>query len=274
MTKSEPEAGEDAEVDVGDRSAGVAVADEQAAAAQRPERAFPGVAADAVEHDIDTRAVGQVADAGGKILIAIEDDLVGPGGAGDLGLLGGAGGSEDARPGGAQPLDEQLPDPAGGGVDEHRLPSLDLGAAVDEELGGAALQHHGRGGLVADEAGERHGHVGSDDAARGVGADRTEAAADPVADGEVDDLGSDRFDDPGGLEADAARQRHGIEARAVIGVDEVDADRGVADEDLATAGIADRDLLQREHVGAAGCGETDGVIGHDGLQLGVAREQR
>ena len=45
-------------------------------------------------------------------------------------------------------------------------------------------------------------------------------------------------------------------------VAKVDRDRGVADAHLVRAGLADRDLLEAQHLGAAGGVETD-RLGHD-----------
>ena len=48
-----------------------------------------------------------------------------------------------------------------------------------------------------------------------------------------------------------------IEPGALIGVDEVQADRVLADADLAGAGIADLDVLPDEHFGTAGLVESN-----------------
>ena len=117
-------------------------------------------------------------------------------------------------------------------------------------------------------------HVGGDHPPGGVGPDRAETIADTVALGEIDDFGTDRVDDAGRLEPEAARQREWIEPGAVIGVDEVDPDRGVADADLAASGVADGDRFVGEHVGPPGGGEANGEIGHGGLQLGVLAIKR
>jgi hypothetical protein len=60
-----------------------------------------------------------------------------------------------------------------------------------------------------------------------------------------------------GLAARDRRQFHGIEAGAVVGVDEVDPDRLVADADLAGGRRRRVDLHPLQDLGAAGLGELD-----------------
>ena len=70
----------------------------------------------------------------------------------------------------------------------------------------------------------------------GVGAGRPAGVGHAVARLDVRDARADRLDDPGAFAAQAARQRQRVEAGAVVGVDEVDPDGGVADAGLALAG--------------------------------------
>src|SRR5216684_3378495 len=58
---------------------------------------------------------------------------------------------------------------------------------------------------------------------------------------------ADRLDHARALVARDLRQLHRIEPRALIGVDEIDADGGVAHAHLALARLADRDVLELEH---------------------------
>src|SRR5207253_3130605 len=53
--------------------------------------------------------------------------------------------------------------------------------------------------------------------------------------------------------------RQGVEAGAVVGVDEVHADGGVADAGLAGAGLPGLDRLPFQDLGPAGLVEADGV---------------
>src|SRR4029434_1641462 len=79
---------------------------------------------------------------------------------------------------------------------------------------------------------------------------------DAVAGSEIADVGTDRFNNAGGLVAEAGWQLGGIEAAADIGVYEIEADRLMADQHLAGARLAERDRLgfqdvQRAQVTAA-----------------------
>ena len=65
--------------------------------------------------------------------------------------------------------------------------------------------------------------------------------------------------DARGLAADAARECHRIEPAAVVGVDEVDADRGLADADLAAADRAGIDGLEAKDLGTAVLVDADRV---------------
>ena len=76
------------------------------------------------------------------------------------------------------------------------------------------------------------------------------------------------FDDAGGFHAHAGGQGHGVGAVAEIGVGVVQADGGVAQADLARAGVADLDLFELQHLGAAGAVHADGS-GHGGCLLRV-----
>src|SRR5258706_2282769 len=60
-----------------------------------------------------------------------------------------------------------------------------------------------------------------------------------------------RLHHAGRLEPDPGGQRHRVEAAAMVGVDEVEPDRAVADADLAGTGVADVDLLPAHRLGAA-----------------------
>jgi hypothetical protein len=78
----------------------------------------------------------------------------------------------------------------------------------------------------------------------------------------VPDARADRRDDARAFAAEPARQRERIEARAVIDVDEVHADRAVRNTRLTFAGRRDLDLAVLQNFGAAEGFETDGMC-HD-----------
>ena len=93
---------------------------------------------------------------------------------------------------------------------------------------------------------------------RGVRAGRSNEIADAVAGSEIADVGTDSFNDAGGLIAETGRQLSRIESAAEVGVDEIKADRLMADKHLTAIG---RLYLQRpgfEDVGTAGLVKSDG----------------
>ena len=176
---------------------------------------------------------------------------------GERGLLVVADGAEH---GGAEmlcPLADDQPDPAGRGMDQDRLAGLHRMGAADQVPGGHALQHHRRGLLVGDPGRHRHQPVGRHDPRLAVGAERPAGISDAVAGFEPGDARPDLLDDPGRLRAEPARQWHRVEPAALIGVDVIEPDRGMADPDLARAGLADLDLLPFQHLGSAGLRKTD-----------------
>src|SRR6185312_15189442 len=93
----------------------------------------------------------------------------------------------------------------------------------------------------------------------GIGADRRVAVSDAVADLEIGDAGAELFDDPRRLIAEHGGHRHRVDAAAIVGVDEIEADRGLANACLARAGLADLDLFPAQDFGAAGLVDTDCV---------------
>src|SRR5882757_7414901 len=58
-----------------------------------------------------------------------------------------------------------------------------------------------------------------------------------IADREVGDVGPDPLDDPGALAARIERQRHLVDAGALVGLDEVDPGRRNIDQQLTRAGL-------------------------------------
>ncbi len=179
-----------------------------------------------------------------------------------LGQLGLVLRSDGADHGGAEmlaPLPEDLADAAGRGMHQDGLAGLHPVGAAQEILRRQSLQQHRRRGPVVDPGRQLDQPLGGEQASLGIGAHRPRAIAGAIARLELAHPLAHRLDHAGGLEADARRQRERIEAAAVIGVDEVEADRRVADADLAGAGLADRDLLPAHRLGSAGLMNPDRV---------------
>ncbi len=131
--------------------------------------------------------------------------------------------------------------------------------AADQVPGGHALQHHRRGLLVADAVRQWHEPVGRHDPRITVGAERSAGVGDTVAWFQIVDPGPDLLDDPGRLGTEAARQWHRVKPAALIGVDVVEADRGMSQPNLSLAGLADLNLLPLQNLGPAGFREPNCV---------------
>ena len=89
--------------------------------------------------------------------------MIGPGGARGLGFGGGADCADHHGARVLEPLDQQQPDPARRGMDQHRPARLNLGAAFDQKFGGRGLEQRGRSGTLVDIVGQNKqaggGHV-------------------------------------------------------------------------------------------------------------------
>ena len=185
------------------------------------------------------------------VLGAVEDDVVAAVGPRQGGLLLRAHRADDGDAQGLGPLDQDGADPAGGGVGQDGLAGLDGIAAAQQELRRHALQQAGGGQFAGDAGGDLHRPRGRDRGGLGIGAGLA-GVGDPVADPEPLHPLADRFHHPGRLLSEHRRELHGIEARALVGVDEVQAHGLVADQDLARLGSRDGKVDHVEDVRSAG----------------------
>src|SRR5262249_20145617 len=109
-----------------------------------------------------------------------------------------------------------------------------------------------------DALGDLDEPVRGHDADLSVGAGRPAGVGHAVARLNVRDVRPDRLHDAGGLAAQARRQWQRVEAGAMVCVDEVYPDGGVADAGLALAGLADLDVLPLHDFGHTGLAYADG----------------
>ena len=150
------------------------------------------------------------------------------------------------------------PTPPAAAVEQDRVARLHLVGAVQEIFHRHALEHHRGGGFVIDPVGNPDDIGGGHQPRLGIGAHGRRGVGDTVPCGEADDIEPHRLDDSGAFHAgNEGALGNGVEAAAVIGVDIVQADRGVANADLAGAGFAEFDLFPLHDFGAAG------VVGAD-----------
>ena len=149
-----------------------------------------------------------------------------------------------------RPLAQDLADAAGRCVHEYGVAFLDLVRAADKIPRRHALQHDRRRDPVVDAGGNLHQPVDRTQTLLGVRPHRLRIG-DAIADLEFLHLRADRFDHARAFHAERERQRVRVQPAAVIDVDEVEADRGVAHQHLARAGGADLDLFPVHFLGAA-----------------------
>jgi hypothetical protein len=157
------------------------------------------------------------------------------------------------------PLTEDQADAAGRRVEKDGVAGFDAIGLADQVLHREALQHHGRGGFVVDAVGQLEQAIGRDQARFGIGTDRRAAIGDAVAGLQIGHAGSDFLDHAGRLTAQAAGQLGRIGARAVVDVDKIQSNGGVADARLPWPRIADLDLFPDQNFGTAGFMKADGV---------------
>ena len=150
-----------------------------------------------------------------------------------------------------QPLGQDQADAPGCGVNEHGPPRLNARAALDQRLYGATLEDRRRCGFVVDTVGDQHRLGGRDVALCRVSAEGGSEGADTVSDRELIDPFAHRLDHARRLDPQPGREFERIEAAAVIGVDEVQADSGVAHAHFAGAGGCKIDVTPADRFGAA-----------------------
>ena len=169
----------------------------------------------------------------------------------EFGLGLAACGSDDRRAEMLRPLREDEADAASRGMDEDRVALPHLVGAVEQILDGHALQHHGGGRLVGDAFRQLHGN-GRGNVPLGRVAAQRRHVGHAVADAEAGDAVPKRRDLASRLVAgDEGERRRLVVAAAEIGIDVVDADRGLADAELAGPGGRQIDFFVSEYLGPA-----------------------
>ena len=244
-----------------------------AAAAQDRQRPHRVVAADRVDHDV------QAAQHLGEVGLPVVDDLVGAERADQL-VLGRARRADHVRPERLRDLDRDMPDAAGGGVDQHALPGLharDLGQRLP---GGEADERQRRRvdvveavRLAREVARRRRDVLGV--AARLLGEARH--AEHLVARLEQARARAGGLDHARHVVAEDRRVApHAEAARGTpLPVGRVDAGGMDGDEDLGRAGLRARDRDGLEHVGPApaACGDRAHRLGASGQAAPPARRR-
>ena len=204
-----------------DRSGRVAERRHHPSRAEQREAGVEHRLADAVVHHVERARPGDLGDRLGEVDVAVEDHVIGAGGARELGLLGGSDRGEHLGAQALGDLDQEQADAAGTGVDETAAARREWIGVGGEVVGGHALERDGSGHVEVDDVGHAHDPVGGRHDGRGVRA-RTAGPRHPVTGRETVDTGAGRHDGAGALQARDVRQRHLVEPGTLVGVDEVD----------------------------------------------------
>src|SRR5271169_6892831 len=258
---------ENAEIDGSDRARGLSEAHDETVGPDAVERLHESVLADAVVDDRDFLPFGQLFHALDKILARVDDRVVAAVRLCELRLLVAADRADHRGAQRLRPLAGNQADAAGRAVEQNRLALPDLMDLADQIWRRQALKHDGGGLLIADAVRQRDQPVGGHDPRFGIGPQRPISIGYPVAGLDVGNAGTDLLDDAGPLGAEPARRRRRVEAGPDIGVDVIQADRGIANARLAGSGLADLDLLPLQHFGAASLLKAN-RMGHRIVSLG------
>jgi hypothetical protein len=128
--------------------------------------------------------------------------------------------------------------------------------SADEELGGHALEQTAAAVSRLTPSGTFTARSAGTTAASAIGPECA-VIGDAIADHEAGDAVAQRLHHAGRLQSQHRRHLHRVETRAMIGVDEVQAHRLVADQNLARPWGGDGQIDGLEHVGTAGLGRLD-----------------
>ena len=97
-----------------------------------------------------------------------------------------------------------------------------------------------------------------------IGAGRAACISHAVSDLDLGHTLADRFHHAGAFATDATGQRQRVQAGTMVGIDEVQADRGVPDLGLAFSRITDFDVVELQNLGSTRFMESD-RLGHGSL---------
>jgi hypothetical protein len=146
-------------------------------------------------------------------------------------------------------------------MDHHRHVGADLHHAVEKHVGRHPFKEDGRRVLVGHVRRELQEAVGRKVGFGRIGPDRAATISDAIAFRKNGHAGPHGFDHSGGLDAETGRQWQREGARALVDVDEVEPDRGMAHADLAGRRRRQIDILERHRIDASGDVNLD-CLGH------------
>ena len=232
------------------RAGSIAVRDHKTARPQTIERAHECVLADRVVDDVDAAVLRRRFGLCDPVF-ARQHDVVCAELAGELRLCSSADHGDDFRAEMLRPLQQNRTDAADGGMHEQRVALAHAKGLSQQHLGSHAFQHESRSLVVADAFGNAYQPLGRQHACFAVCACGIECVGDAVAGLELTHTRADSFDDARRLATEYSGQLQRIQARALVGVDEVQSDRRVAHPRLALPGLRHIDLLPAQDFGTA-----------------------
>ncbi len=151
------------------------------------------------------------------------------------------------------------PTPPGRRVDHDHLPAPDPPHAPQQGLCGHALEHRRGGEAIADALRKAHQPLGGHHALLHIGTGLPVGVGDTIAGCETAHAATDLLHDARRLASGHHGQRALVEPGALVHIDEIEADRGVADQYFAAAGVAGRNLLPAKDLGPAISVDADAV---------------
>ena len=236
-------------------------AGEQAERLQAVHRLVPGVLADRVVDHLHATPAGDLLDPRQEVFLAVVDGVSGALLLRQSALRCRPGRSDQLQSEGACPLARDQPDAAGRRMEQHEitLPQAALRLhLLQQVLRRQALEHHGRTGLEIDGVWQLADAFGRHHADLAIAARRLAGVGGAIACLEVRHARSDGLDHAGRLHPELQRHRQLVHARALVNVDEVQADRLVPDPDLAGSRLADSDIDDLHLFGTAMLVDADG----------------
>jgi hypothetical protein len=135
-------------------------------------------------------------------------------------------------------------------MNKDRFTCSHLRDVMQQKRRGHSFQEHRGSDLIAQRVGQAHEKIGAHRPYGNVGAGRRAGVSDPVAFAEALDTRTDAFNDARRLHTDHVTRRNEVHvAPPAIDVDEIDANRRLANSRLATAGRLHGDATGNEHLG-------------------------
>ena len=146
-------------------------------------------------------------------------------------------------------------------MEHHGVASLHGERALDQVPHGHALQHHGGGRIKTDRIRQLHQTARRHHAHIRIRTRRSASIGNSIARFDVFDVRAHRFDHARAFHAQRGGQRHRIKPGAMISIDVVQADGGIAHANFARSGLSNVDFFPAHDFGAAGFMDTD-CVGH------------